>query len=50
MENNNLDIESIVLQNQQLIDANLQYQQILEKTNSQLGLWSNPYSTSVAIL
>jgi DNA-directed RNA polymerase subunit M/transcription elongation factor TFIIS len=50
MENNNLDIEDIVLQNQQLIDANLQYQQILEKTNSQLGLWGNPYSTSVAVL
>jgi hypothetical protein len=28
----------------------MQYQQILEKTNQQLGLWYNPYSLSISIL
>jgi hypothetical protein len=50
MGQNNLMIEQLVEQNQKLIDANFQYQQILEKTNSQLSLWNNSYSTGVDVL
>ncbi len=50
MNQANTTIEYLTNQNHQLAEANLQYQQILEKTNSQLGLWSNPYGVMVGAL
>jgi hypothetical protein len=47
MENNNAKIEEIIQQNKLLLDSNSQYQQIVEKTNSQLSLWGNPYGVMV---
>jgi septin family protein len=50
MNQNNTKIQYLTDQNEQLVQTNLQYQQILEKTNSQLGLWSNPYGLMVGAL
>lgn len=50
----NQQVENLIKQNNELttqvnqqIKINTQYQEVLEKTNNQLGLWTNPYSLMV---